>query len=74
MVTGDRGKNLLEIEHICGRLAAMPTLGKRRDEIITGMKSFLVRPHVVFYRLSKGEIEIVRVLHQREDVEGAFRS
>jgi toxin ParE1/3/4 len=67
-------KHLFEIEHMCGRLVEMPTLGKPRDELIAGMKSFVVRPHVVFYQLSKGELEVVRILHQRVDVEGAFRA
>ena|ERR1700730_17629867 len=65
-------KHLFEIEHMCGRLIETPMLGKSRDEIIAGMKSIAVRPHVVFYDLSKGAIEIVRILHQRIDVEGAF--
>jgi toxin ParE1/3/4 len=67
-------KHLLEIEHLCGRLIDTPMLGKSRDEIIAGIKSIAVRPHVIFYHLIKGEIEIVRVLHQRVDVEGAFRA
>jgi toxin ParE1/3/4 len=67
-------KHLFEIEHMCGRLIETPMLGKLRDEIIAGMKSIAVRPHVVFYHLSKGAVEVVRILHQRSDVDDAFRA
>ena len=67
-------KHLFEIEHMCGRLIETSMLGKSRDEIIAGMKSITVRPHVIFYKVSKGAIEIVRVLHQRIDVQDAFRT
>jgi ParE toxin of type II toxin-antitoxin system, parDE len=39
-----------------------------------GMRSMPVRPHVVFYQISKRTIEVVRVLHQRMDVEHVFTS
>jgi toxin ParE1/3/4 len=65
-------KHLFEIEHMCARLIETLMLGKSRDEIIAGMKSITVRPHVIFYHLSKEIIEIVRILHQRMDVDGEF--
>jgi toxin ParE1/3/4 len=64
---------LFEIESICDRLLDDLELGRPRDELIVGVRSIVIRSHVVFYRESKSEIEIVRVLHQREDVGPAFR-
>jgi plasmid stabilization system protein ParE len=42
------------IEHMCGRLIDSPMLGKSRDEIVAGIKSIAVRPHVIFYHLLIG--------------------
>jgi toxin ParE1/3/4 len=66
-------RHLLEIEVACDRLIDEPMLGRPRDELLVGMRSLPVRPHVVFYQISKRTIEVVRVLHQRMDVEQVFR-
>lgn len=44
-------------------LAEYPELGQQRDEFFVGCRSLIVQQHVVFYRLSEGEIIIGRVLH-----------
>ena len=67
-------KHLFEIESVCERLLDDTQLGKPRDELVVGVRSIVIRPHVVFYRASKTEIAIVRVLHQREDVGPVFRT
>jgi toxin ParE1/3/4 len=69
--TADR--HLREIEYICDRLCTEPKLGRKRDDLIAGMRSMLVHPHVVFYEISPTAISIVRVLHQRFDVETLFQ-
>jgi toxin ParE1/3/4 len=58
--------------HACQRLLDNPELGRSRDELIDGLRSILVDPHAVFYRISPHAVEIVRVLHQREDIEVIF--
>ena len=60
------------VMHACARLMENPELGRKRDELISGLRSFVIDPHVVFYRLSGGAVEIVRVVHQREDIETMF--
>jgi toxin ParE1/3/4 len=57
----------------CQRLLDNPELGRSRDELIAGLRSTLVDPHTIFYRLSPRTIEIVRVLHHREDIEPLFQ-
>ncbi len=64
--------HLLEIWHAASRLLENPELDKARDELIHGLRSIPVYPHIVFYRTSIAAIEIVRVLHQQEDVENFF--
>ncbi len=41
-----------------------PGIGTRRDDIRTGLRAQSVQKHVIFYRETKSELVIVRVLHQ----------
>ena len=57
----------------CQGLINQPYFGKSRDELFIGLRSTLINPHVIFYKVSSNLIEIVRLVHQREDVESIFR-
>ncbi len=46
-----------------------PTVGRQRDEIDMGLFSHAVQKHVVFYRIIKSDLFIVRVLHESMDLE-----
>jgi len=48
-------------------LTEQPKMGVEREELWPNMRSFLVDSHVVFYRLQQSQIEVVRVLHGRQD-------
>jgi toxin ParE1/3/4 len=64
----DRYYNLIidEIEYIVSN----PLLGKSIDHIKEGYRSSKVKSHLVFYRIGLDKtVEIVRILHQRMDVE-----
>lgn len=50
-------KNKMEL------LTAMPELGRARDELRHGYRSFQIARHLIFYRKAEQGIEIVRVLH-----------
>ncbi len=41
-----------------------PGIGTRRDDIGTGLRAQSVQKHVIFYRVTKSEVMIVRVLHE----------
>lgn len=49
-------------------LGKQPWAGRRRSEILPDLRSFVVLPHVVFYRVRGEQLEILRVLHQRQDI------
>lgn len=49
-------------------LAANPGLGRKRDEIRKGLRSFVNGSHAIFYRVLKDHIHIVRVLHGSRDI------
>lgn len=49
-------------------LSQSPELGRSRDEIKVGLRSLIQNKHVIFYRILKDHIRIVRVLHSRSDI------
>lgn len=54
-------------------LALQPRLGRRRDELVTGLHSFPIERYIIFYTPIQGGIEVVRVLHSARDVATQFR-
>ena len=63
----DRYVNLIfdEIEH----LAANPNFGKDARLVRKHYRCSKVKSHLIFYRSTDKQIEAIRVLHQRMDVE-----
>jgi toxin ParE1/3/4 len=49
------------------QLAYQPLIGRKRDELATGLLCFPVESHVVFYCATDFGIAVVRVLHKRQD-------
>ena|SRR4028118_2212369 len=56
------------------KLAAFPDLGRKRDDLLEGLRSFPVKSYVLFYRRTQEGIEIFRILHGRRDIESEFES
>jgi toxin ParE1/3/4 len=54
------------------RISEHPLLGKSRDEIKAGYRSFHAASHIIFYRKLDEGILVVRILHQSMDVERRF--
>ncbi len=50
-------------------LAANPRLGRSREEVGRGCRSFPQGRHVVFYEIGSKGIEIIAIVHQGADVE-----
>ena len=48
-------------------VASAPRRGRSCDEIRTGYFKYAAGSHVIFFRLTKTGIDVVRVLHQRMD-------
>ena len=53
-------------------LAQQPGIGRRRDELADGLRSFPVGRYVIFYLTVPGGVQIVRVLHGARDLETTF--
>jgi toxin ParE1/3/4 len=63
----DRYHNLLmnEIEFV----AENRTSGKSMDQIKEGYLVTYVKSHMIFFKRNEGIVEVIRILHQKMDVE-----
>lgn len=67
------GDRVLEaLTEVMQKLAEFPTMGRARFEIRQRLRSFASPPFVVFYRRKRNGVHILRVLHERQDLETAF--
>ena len=65
-------KILGEINKAGERLSDQALMWHARDEVLPGLRSVLVHPYTIFYRVNDGVVEIVRVLHERRDFAAIF--
>jgi toxin ParE1/3/4 len=63
---------LRDILRASERVRQRPLAWRARDEVMPGLRSILVHPYVLFYRVKADTIEIVRVLHQRQNFATIF--
>lgn len=61
-----------EIEETGRKLARFTNMGRNRDELNPGLKSFPVGMYLIFYMPISGGIQIVRVLHGMMDIDTFF--
>jgi toxin ParE1/3/4 len=61
-----------EINGTAQRLVENALRWRVRDEIRPGLRSALVHPYVIFYRVENGVVQIVRVLHGRRNFAAIF--
>jgi len=54
-----------EIEFICKNI----TCGKSMHNIRKGYRATKVKSHLIFYRVVNDTVEIIRILHERMDIE-----
>ena len=53
-----------EIRAAIETLAGDPERGRRHDSVRSGYRRWPVGSHVLFYRVTPGQIQIVRILHK----------
>jgi toxin ParE1/3/4 len=54
-------------------LAQTPGMGRRREELAPGLRSFPVGSYLIFYRSGEDGIEAARVLHGARNIETLFK-
>jgi len=56
----------------CQLLCTSPEMGRAREDLLPGMRSFPVKRYVIFYRVLPERVEIVRILSGYRDLESIF--
>ena len=51
-------------------LGQSPYIGRSRDDLGSGCRSFAVGQYVIIYRVSRSGVSILRVLHGKRDIAG----
>ncbi|MGH7117056.1 MAG: type II toxin-antitoxin system RelE/ParE family toxin [Stellaceae bacterium] len=54
-------------------LSGWPRLGRGRNDLRRGLRSYPVENYVIFYRIDGVDVIIQRVLHARRDIRRLFR-
>jgi toxin ParE1/3/4 len=67
-----RNSYLAKIDASFHLLAIEPQRGQACDDLLLGYYKYHVGRHLIFYRHTSEGIEIVRILHDRMDIEAHF--
>ena len=65
-------KRIAQILNRLPMLSQYPNMGKQREDILVGLRSFPIKPYVIFYSKISDGIEVIRILHQSRDVDAEF--
>lgn len=60
-----------EIVEKCRELARLDGVGRRRDDLLSGLLSLAHRKYVIFFRRNE-RVEIVRILHGAREIPALF--
>jgi toxin ParE1/3/4 len=61
---GQADRYIGDIHRAMARLADNPALGRRVRGIPSEFRAYRAGSHMIFYRMMRGELHVVRVLHQ----------
>ncbi len=53
-------------------IAGHPYIGRRRDDLRAGLRSFPVGQYLIFYRVAQTEVVILHITHGRRNLEMLF--
>jgi toxin ParE1/3/4 len=65
-------KLLRDIHQTGKRLGEEALMWRARDDVMPGLRSVLVHPYILFYRVSETTVEIARVIHARRNFAAIF--
>lgn len=63
---------VIDLERVMYLIAENPVMGRARSDLKDGLRGFPHGSYTIFWRPHGYGIEIIRVLHQRQDVEREF--
>ena len=56
------------IDRALAELLTFPYLGRSRNEISPGLRSFSAGRHLIYYRVSESELNVNRIVHPRMEL------
>ena len=56
----------------CQLFCSSPEMGRTREDLLPGIRSFSIKRYVLFYRVTPRRVEIVRILSGYRDLESLF--
>ena len=62
------------IDDRCSLLSQLPLMGRTREELAPGLRSVVVEPYVLFYRVTATAVEILRILHGSRDIDAIMKT
>ena len=62
------------LKETCELLVEHPQLGRRRQELADGLRSFPIGNYLIFYTIDKDGVDIVRIIHGNRDLPAIVRS
>ncbi|MGV0027149.1 type II toxin-antitoxin system RelE/ParE family toxin [Phormidesmis priestleyi] len=65
---------LRKLNQKLGNLTRFPEIGRKRDDLASGLRSVSLDRYLIFYRLIDSGIEILRVVSGYQDLEALFSS
>lgn len=67
------GRFVRKIKETCRLIAGRPLMGRARNDLLPELRSFPVGNYLLFYDVTSGGVEIVRVVHGSRDLPAVFR-
>jgi toxin ParE1/3/4 len=61
------------LAHVLELIGENPLMGREWLELSAGLRGFPHGDYMVFWRIRKDSVQIVRVMHQKQDIARAFR-
>lgn len=68
------GRLIKEIKNKLLLLRDNPLVGREQNELLVGLRSFVVKSYFIFYLPSDSGIDVLRVLHSSRDIESIFEN
>jgi len=54
-------------------VAANPYMGRSRDDLRPGLRSFAAGEYLIFYRIEGSDVVVLRIVHGRRDIPSRLR-
>ncbi|MEN9742698.1 MAG: hypothetical protein RLZZ65_503 [Bacteroidota bacterium] len=65
-------KYYFEVIETCRKIEVFPTIGKLYSNVFSQPRGFKVQKHIIYYKIEKGKIKVIRILHESQDLKRVF--